>query len=256
MDMEEHLGQKHQVRDLTSKIKQDSFLPIPHTPLVKEQDLKRDLNTPSPLAQTPRPPSTSPIGYWDSIDNYPTTYMTPSPVQENPPHPYLDENICVDKSTAKLLKLPPSDITDNSPPITPLWPPTWDQYESSLTQTRVTPSNDTPHLATVSTEKRKHMPGEPRILQKKPRITPTHEQTVKTTKPTKAEINCPKPVLLFRPIETPPEQLTGYWKPPSILQVITYPTQDLIERLTAHRIPYVTHSTVTERPPNTYQTGQ
>ena len=134
MDIENHLEQNLQVNDLSSKIKQDSFLPIPHTPLVKEQDLKMDLNTPSPLAQTPPPPSTSPIGYWDSIDNYPTTYTTPSPVQENPPHPYLDENICIDKSTAKSLKLPPSDITDNNPPITPLWSPTWDQHPPRLKQ--------------------------------------------------------------------------------------------------------------------------
>ena len=258
MDIENHLEQNLQVSNLSSKLKQDSFLPIPLTPLVKEQDLKRDLNTPSPSAQTPPPPSTPPIGYWDSIDNYPTTYTTPSPVQENPPHPYLDENICVDKSTAKLLKLLPSDITDNSPPITPLWPPTWDQHESSLTQTIVTPSNDTPHLATVNTEKQKHTPEEPRTLQKKPRIKPTQEQTAETTKSTKAETNCPKPVLLLRPIAIPLDHSIGYWTPPSILQVITYPTQDLIERLTTHRIPYVTHSTVnqTECPPYTYQTDR
>ena len=84
MDIEEHLEQKYQVRDLTFKIKQDTFLPIPPTPLVKEQDLRRDLNTPSPQAQTPPPPSTSPIGYWDSIDNYPTTCAIPPPIQENP----------------------------------------------------------------------------------------------------------------------------------------------------------------------------
>ena len=258
MDIENHLEQNLQVSDLSSKLKQDSFLPIPHTPLVKEQDLKRDLNTPSPPAQTPLPPSTSPIGYWDSIDNYPTTYITPPPIQENPPHPYLEGNLCVDKSAAKLLKLPPSDITDNSPPITPLWPSMWDQHEFSLAQTRVTPSNDTPHLATGNTEKRKHTPEEPRTLRKKPRIKPTQEQTVETTKSTKAETNRPKSVLLLRPIAIPPDHLIGYWKPPSILQVITYPTQDLIERLTAHRIPYVTHSTVnqTECPPYTYQTGQ
>ena len=258
MDIENHLEQNLQVSDLSSKLKQDSFLPIPHTPLVKEQDLKRDLNTPSPPAQTPPPPSTSPIGYWDAIDNYPTTYTTPSPVQENPPHPYLDENICVDKSTAKLLKLLPSDITDNCPPITPLWPPTWDQHASTPTQTKTTLTNDTSRLTTVAIEKRKHTPEEPRNLRKKPRIKPTQEQTAETTKSAEAETNRPKPVLLLRPIAIPPDNSIGYWKPPSILHVITYPTQDLIERLTAHCIPYVTHSTVnqTECPPYTYQTGQ
>ena len=123
---------------------------------------------PSPLVHTPPPPSTTPISYWDSIDDYPTNYTTPLPIQENPPHPYLDENLCIDKSATKLLKLPPSDITNNNPPITPLWPPTWDQHESTPTQTKVTPSNDTPCLTTVTTEKQKHTPEEPRILQKKP----------------------------------------------------------------------------------------
>ena len=256
MDIENHLEQNLQVSDLSSKLKQDSFLHIPLTPLVEEQDLKRDLNTPSPPAQTPPPPSTSPIGFWDPIDNYPATYTTPPPIQENPPHPYLEGNLCVDKSAAKLLELPPSDITDNSPPITTLQPPTWDQHESSLTQTRVTPSDGTPHLAAVNTEKQKYTPEEPRTLQKKLRVKPTQEQSTKTTKPAAAETNCPKPVLLLRPIAIPPDHSIGYWKPPSILQVITHPTQDLIERLIAHRIPYITHSAVTERPPNTFQTGQ
>ena len=258
MDIEDHSEQNLQVRDLSSKLKQDSFLPIPPTPLVKEQDLKRDLNTPSPLTHTPLPPSTTPIGFWDSIENYPTNYMTPPPIQENPPHPYLEGNLCVDNSAAKLLKLPSSDITDNNPPITPLWLPTWDQHASTPTQTKTTLTNDTSRLTTVATEKRKHIPDKPRTLRKKPRIKPTQEQTAETTKPTKAKTNLPKPVLLLRPIAIPPDQSTDYWKPPSILQVITYPTQDLIERLTAHRIPSVTHSTIsqTECPPYTYQTSQ
>ena len=92
MDIENHLEQNLQVSDLSSKLKQDSFLPIPLTPLVKEQDLKRDLNMPSPLTHTPPPPSTMPIGFWDSIEDYPTNYMTPPPIQENPPHPYLEGN--------------------------------------------------------------------------------------------------------------------------------------------------------------------
>ena len=134
MDIENHLEQNLQVSDLSSKLKQDSFLPIPLTPLVKEQDLKRDLNTPSPLTHTPPPPSTTPIGFWDSIEDYPTNYMTPPTIQENPPHPYLEGNHCIDNSAAKLLKLPPSDIPDINPPITPLWPPTWDQHPPRLKQ--------------------------------------------------------------------------------------------------------------------------
>ena len=246
MDIEDHSEQNLQVRDLSSKLKQDSFLPIPPTPLVKEQDLKRDLNTPSPLTHTPLPPSTTPISFWDSIENYPTNYTTPPPIQEDPPHPYLEGNLCVYNSATKQLKLPPSDITDNNPPITPLWPPMWDQHASSPTQTKTTLTNDTLRLTTVATEKQKHTPEEPRTLRKKPRIKPTQEQTAETTKPTKAKTNYPKPVLPFRPIAIPPDQSTGYWKPPSILQV------------TAHCIPYVTHSTVnqTECPPYTYQTGQ
>ena len=102
MDIENCLEQNLQVSDLSSKLKQDSFLPIPLTPLVKEQDLKRDLNMPSPPAQTPPPPSTSPIGFWDPIDNYPTMYTTPPPIQENPPHPYLEGNLCVDKSARQV----------------------------------------------------------------------------------------------------------------------------------------------------------
>ena len=258
MDIENHLEQNLQVSDLSSKLKQDSFLPIPLTPLVKEQDLKRDLNMPSPLTHTPPPPSTTPIGFWDSIENYPTNYTTPPPIQENPPHPYLEGNLCVDNSAAKLLKLPPSDIPGTNPPITPLWPPTWDQHASTPTHTKTTLTNDTSHLTTVAIEKQKHTPEEPRTLGKKPRIKPTQEQTTEATKSTKAETNRPKSVLLLRPIAIPLNHSIGYWKPPCILQVITYPTQDLIERLTAHRIPYVTHSTVnqTECPPYTYQTGQ
>ena len=79
--------------------------------------------------------------------------MTPPPIQENPPHPYLEGNLCIDNSAAKLLKLLPSDITDNNPPITPLWPPTWDQHASTPTQTKATLTNDTLHLTTVATEK-------------------------------------------------------------------------------------------------------
>ena len=164
MDIENHLEQNLQVSDLSSKLKQDSFLPIPLTPLVKEQDLKRDLNTPSPLTHTPPPPSTTPIGFWDSIENYPTNYTTPPPIQENPPHPYLEGNLCVDNSAAKLLKLPPSDIPGTNPPITPLWPPTWDQQASTPTQTKTTLTNDTSRLTTVAIEKRKHTPEEPRTL--------------------------------------------------------------------------------------------
>ena len=258
MDIENHLEQNLQVSNLSSKLKQDSFLPIPLIPLVKEQDLKRDLNTPSPLTHTPRPPSTTPIGFWDSIENYPTNYTTPPPIQENPPHPYLEGNLCIDNSAAKLLKLPPSDIPDTNPPITPFWPPMWDQHASTPTQTKTTLTNNTLCLTTVAIEKQKHTPKEPRTLRKKPRIKPIQEQTAETTKPTKAETNHPKPVLLLRPIAIPLDHSIGYWKPPSILQVITYPSQDLIERLTAHHIPYITHSTVnqTECPPYTYQTGQ
>ena len=79
--------------------------------------------------------------------------MTPPPIQENPPHPYLEGNLCIDNSAAKLLKLLPSDITDNNPPITPLWPLTWDQHASTPTQTKATLTNDTLHLTTVATEK-------------------------------------------------------------------------------------------------------
>ena len=168
MDIENHLEQNLQVRDLSSKLKQDSFLPIPPTPLVKEQDLKRDLNMPSPLTHTPLPPSTTPIGFWDSIENYPTNYTIPPPIQENPPHPYLEGNLCVDNSAAKLLKLLPSDIPDTNPPIIPLRPPTWDQRTSTLTQIKTTLTNDTSCLTTVATEKRKHTPEEPRTLRKKP----------------------------------------------------------------------------------------
>ena len=160
MDIGNHLEQNLQVRDLSSKLKQDSFPPIPPTPLVKEQDL----NMPPPLTRTPPPPSTTPIGFWDSIENYPANYTTPPPIQENPPHPYLEGKLCVDNSATKLLKLPPSDIPDTNPPITPLWPPMWDQHTSTPTQTKTTLTNDTSCLTTVAIEKRKCTPEEPRTL--------------------------------------------------------------------------------------------
>ena len=109
---------------------------------------------PSPLTHTPLPPSTTPISFWDLIENYPTNYTTPPPIQENPPHPYLEGNLCINNSAAKLLKLPPSDITDNNPPITPLWPPMWDQHKPTPTPTKTTFTNDTSRLSTVATEKR------------------------------------------------------------------------------------------------------
>ena len=106
---------------------------------------------PSPPPPTPPPPSQSPmVSGTRLIITPPHTQLHLNPRKS--PHPYLEGNLCVDKSATKLLELPPSDITDNSPPITTLQPPTWDQHESSLAQTRVTPS-DTPHLAAVNTEK-------------------------------------------------------------------------------------------------------
>ena len=47
------------------------------------------------------------------------------------------------------------------------------------------------------------------------------------------------PILLVRPVTLPVGTEPAVWEPPPLLQIVSHPTPDLVKRLTASHVPYV-----------------
>ena len=95
-------GNSKQVGNLTVLIGSDPFLPQPDSPTVEPDIIAVDENL-----DTPPPPSVTPEYSPENINQ--------------PPHPYLEADICLDPESKQILQTLSSPL-DKDPPLTDLGP--------------------------------------------------------------------------------------------------------------------------------------
>ena len=141
-------------------------------------------------------------------------------------HQYLQAGICLDTESKWLLETPTSPLDEN-PTLTELKPADPEIFASPPPRKRKRRNNSPATL---------NPPEKPpkNILDHRP---PTPIPTF--VPPPPQENDSPvRPLLLVQPVHIPAGK--GIKNPPSLLQLIVSPTQDLLHNLKTSRIPYVT----------------